>query len=71
MDTSFIYAAEWKEIAQKRKTMVVRRHEIKYRDEAVRTNDIGYIGTGERSSKDSYARGADVREKGAGADVIY
>jgi hypothetical protein len=44
MDTSFIYAAEWKEIAQKRKTMVVTRHKIKYRDEAVRKNDIGYKG---------------------------
>ena len=48
MDTSFIYAAEWKEIAQKRKTMVVTCHKIKYRNEAVRTNDIGYMETGER-----------------------
>ena len=64
MDTTFIYAAEWREIAKKSKTMVVTCHKIKYRIEAVRTDDIGYIETGERTKvtivEILYARGADV-----------
>jgi len=48
--------------------MVVTCHKIKYRNEAVRTGDIGYMETGERTKYVTvveilYARGADVWKK--------
>jgi hypothetical protein len=64
-----------KKIAKQRKeTMVVTCHKIKYRNEAVRTDDIGYMETGEgtkyvRPSSKYSTREAQMYGKGPG--VIY